>query len=115
MQVETIKGKRVAYYEGEPIAREMDANDIIGATYGLDVDVIAVPVEKFVDDFFWLSTGLAGAVLQKMQQYGFRFAILGDIGRFTEESPSLRDFVYESNRHGQTLFLPDRAALEARL
>jgi hypothetical protein len=53
--------------------------------------------------------------LQKMQQYGFRFAILGDISRFTAESPSLRDFVYESNRRGQTMFLPDRAALEARL
>ncbi len=115
MNIETINGKRVAFYDGEPIAREMDANDIIGSTYGLEVDVIAVPAEKFSDDFFWLSTGLAGAVLQKMQQYGFRVAIVGDISRFTAESPSLRDFVYESNRHGQTLFLPDRTALEARL
>jgi hypothetical protein len=115
MDIETINGQRVAFYDGEPIAKEMDANDIIGATYGLEVDVIAVPAQKFVDDFFWLSTGLAGAVLQKMQQYGFRFAVLGDISRFTAESPSLRDFVYESNQRGQTLFLPDRAALEARL
>jgi hypothetical protein len=115
MEIETIRGKRVAFYEGPPIAKEMDANDIVGATYGLDVDVIAVPAESFVDDFFWLSSGLAGAVLQKMQQYGFRFAILGDISRFTAESPSLRDFVYESNKHGQTMFLADRAALEARL
>ncbi len=115
MEIETIKGKRVAFYNGPPIAQEMDANDIIGATYGLEVDVIAVAAGNFADDFFWLSSGLAGAVLQKMQQYGFRFAILGDISRFTAESPSLRDFVYESNRHGQTLFLPDRAALEARL
>lgn len=115
MEIETINGQRIAFYDGEPIAREMDANDIIGAMYGLEVDVIAVPAEKVVDDFFWLSTGLAGAVLQKMQQYGFRFAVLGDISRFTAESPSLRDFVHESNRRGQTLFLPDRAALEARL
>jgi hypothetical protein len=115
MQVETINGTRVAFYDGPTIASEADANDIIGATYGLEVDVIAVPAEKFVDDFFWLSSGLAGAVLQKMQQYGFRFAVLGDIARFTAESPSLRDFVYESNRRGQTMFLPDRAALEARL
>ena len=115
MEIETIKGQRVAFYDGEPIAQEMDANDIIGAMYGLEVDVIAVPAEKFADDFLWLSTGLAGAVLQKMQQYRFRFVVLGDISRFTAESPSLRDFVYESNRRGQTLFLPDRAALEARL
>lgn len=115
MQVETIKGMRVAFYEGPQIAAEADANDIIGATYGLEVDVIAVPADRFVDDFFWLSSGLAGAVLQKMQQYGFRFAVLGDISRFTAESPALRDFVYESNRRGQTMFLADRAALEARL
>jgi len=115
MQIENINGKRVAFYDGPPIAREADANDIIGATYGLEVDVIAVPVENFVDDFFWLSSGLAGAVLQKMQQYGFRFAVLGDISRFVAESPSLRDFVYESNKRGQTMFLADRSALEARL
>lgn len=115
MQIETINGKRVAFYDGPPIAKELDANDIIGATYGLEVDLIAVPAENLVDDFFWLSTGLAGAVLQKMQQYGFRFAVLGDISRFTTESPSLRDFVYESNKRGQTMFLPDRAALETRL
>jgi hypothetical protein len=41
--------------------------------------------------------------------------VLGDISRFTAESPALRDFVYESNRRGQTMFLADRAALEARL
>jgi hypothetical protein len=115
MLIETINGKRVAFYDGPQIASEADANDIIGATYGLEVDVIAVAAEKFVDDFFWLSSGLAGAVLQKMQQYGFRFAVLGDISRFTAESPALRDFVYESNRRGQTMFLADRAALEARL
>jgi len=115
MEIVTIGGKRVAFYDGPTISREAHANDIIGQTYGHEVDVIAVPAEKFVDDFFWLSTGLAGAVLQKMQQYGFRFAIIGDLSRFTAESPSLRDFIYESNKHGQTLFLPDRAALEARL
>lgn len=115
MQIETIKGKRVAFHDGPTITKEADANDIIGATYGLEVDVIAVPAQRLDDDFFWLSTGLAGAVLQKMQQYGFRFAIIGDVTRFTAESSSLRDFIYESNKHGQTLFLPDRAALEARL
>lgn len=115
MQVETINGRRVAFYDGPPIGTEADANEIISGTYGLEIDVIAVPVENFVDDFFWLSSGLAGTVLQKMQQYGFRFAILGDISRFTAESPSLRDFVYESNKRGQTMFLRDRAELEARL
>jgi hypothetical protein len=115
MQVETLGGVVVGHYDGPVIASEADATDVIGSTYGLGIDLIVIPAERLVDDFFWLSSGLAGAVLQKFQNYGFRIAIIGDIGRFTSESPSLRDFVYESNRRAQILFLSDRASLEARL
>ena len=115
MQVETIGKTTVAFYDGPVIASEAAAIDVIGETYGLGIDLVVLPVERIVDDFFWLSSGLAGAVLQKYQNYGLRVAIVGDISRFTAESPSLRDFVYESNKVGQVLFLPDRAALEARL
>ena len=115
MDIVAIKGVNVGFYDGQEIAAEADANDIIGSTYGLDVDLLAIPADRLADDFFWLSSGLAGAVLQKFQMYGFRVAILGDVSRFTAESPSLRDFIYESNRRGQVTFLADREALEARL
>ena len=115
MQVETIKGVGVGFYEGPVIATEADSNEVIGSTFGLGVELVAIPVGLLAEDFFWLSSGLAGAVLQKFQNYRFRVAILGDISRFTAESPALRDFVYESNRRAQTLFLADRAAREARL
>jgi hypothetical protein len=115
MQSTAIKGVNVGFYDGPMIAAEADVNDVIGATYGLGIDLIAIPAERLVEDFFWLSSRLAGAVLQKFQQYGFRVAVLGDISRFTAESPSLRDFIYESNRRGQVMFLADQAALEARL
>ena len=115
MDVTDIKGVHVGFYDGPAIAAEAEVNDVIGSTYGLGVDLVAIPVARLVDDFFWLSSGLAGAVLQKFQQYGFRVAVLGDISRFTAESPSLRDFIYESNKRGQVMFLADRAALEARL
>ena len=115
MESAHIKGVNVGFYDGPVIAAEADSNDVIGSTYGLGIDLIAIPVEWLAEDFFWLSSGLAGAVLQKFQQYGFRVAVLGDISRFTAESPSLRDFIYESNRRGQVMFLADRAALEARL
>ena len=114
MQVETIGKTRVGFHEGS-IASEADAIDMIGACYGLEVDLLAVPVAGFAEDFFRLRSGLAGAVLQKVQNYGLRIAIIGDISRFTEASSALRDFVHESNRGGQTLFVTDRAALEARL
>lgn len=115
MDIAEIKGVNVGFYDGPAIATDADTNDVIGATYGLGIDLVAIPVERLAEDFFWLSSGLAGAVLQKFQMYGFRVAILGDISRFTTESRSLRDFVYESNRRGQVLFLPGREELEARL
>lgn len=115
MRFETIGNLKAAWYDGAPIASEQEAIDLIGDTYGQDIDLVVFPAELLPDDFFWLSTGLAGAVLQKFQNYGFRVAIIGDFDRFTTESPSLRDFVYESNLRGQTLFLADRAELEARL
>jgi hypothetical protein len=115
MEIENINGVTVGFYGGPVIATEVDATDAIGATYGLGIDLVAIPVQSLADDFFWLSSGLGGAVLQKFQNYGFRVGILGDISRFTAESPSLRDFIHESNRRGQVLFLPGREALEARL
>ena len=115
MDIEEIKGVSVGHYDGAVLSTEAECTDVIGETYGMGIDLIAFPAERLTDDFFWLSTGLAGAALQKFQNYGFRVAILGDISRFTAESPSLRDFVFESNKRGQVLFLPDKAALEARL
>ncbi|MBN9308646.1 MAG: DUF4180 domain-containing protein [Devosia sp.] len=115
MRLEAIGNTKAAWYDGPRLASEGHAVDVIGDTYGQQIDIVLFPVELLADDFFWLSTGLAGAVLQKFQNYGLRVGLVGDISRFTTESPSLRDFVNESNRRGQVLFVPDRAELEARL
>lgn len=115
MRLEIIGNTRSAWYDGPALTGERDATDLIGETYGQEIDIVLLPVELLPDDFFWLSTGLAGGVLQKFQNYGLRVGIVGDISRFTAESPSLRDFVYESNRRGQVLFVLDRSGLEARL
>ena len=39
---------------------------------------LVIPKECFPPEFFWLSTGLAGEILQKWTNYGFRAAIFGD-------------------------------------
>lgn len=115
IRIETINGTTTSWYEGPPITTERDAIDVIGYCYGQEIEIVVFPAALLPDDFFWLSTGLAGAVLQKFQNYGFRVGIVGDLSRFTAESSSLRDFIYESNKRGQMLFVPDRATLEARL
>lgn len=55
------------------------------------------------EDFFILSTGLAGEILQKLINYGGRIAIYGDYSHYT--SKPLRDFIAESNR-GRDIFFP---------
>jgi len=101
--------------EGPPITSEADALDVIGATYGSEADWIAIPVERLPPDFFRLRTGLAGAILQKLVNYHFRVAIVGDVGEAVARSEAFADYVVESNRGADVWFIADEAALEARL
>lgn len=48
------------------------------------------------EEFFILSSGLAGEVLQKLINYGGRIALYGDFSHYT--SKPLLDFMYESNK-----------------
>ena len=66
---------------------------------------IAVNKEAVIEDFFVLSTRLAGEILQKFINYGVRFAIYGDFSHYT--SKPLKDFMYESNRGKDFYFQPD--------
>ena len=54
------------------------------------------------EDFFILSTGLAGEILQKYINYDGLIAIYGDFSHYT--SKPLKDFIYESNK-GKDVFV----------
>lgn len=114
---ETIGGLSVAWYPASApqIDGEEAVVDAIGGLYGTGADLIAVPVVRLPDAFFDLSARLAGEILQKFQNYGLRVAIVGDIGTYLANSKALTDFARETTRRGEILFVPDRAALEARL
>lgn len=56
------------------------------------------------NDFFVLSTGPAGEILQKFMTYHVKAAIYGDYSHYT--SKPLRDFIYESNK-GRDFFFVD--------
>ena len=66
---------------------------------------IALNKEAIADDFFILSTCLAGEILQKFINYGVRFAIYGDFSKYT--SKPWKDFLYESNKGRDIYFQPD--------
>lgn len=101
--------------DGPPLANERAAVDLIGEFYGQDVDWLAIPVARLTPEFFRLRTRVAGEVVQKLQQYGLKLAVVGDISEYVEASTALRDFVYESNRGRQLWFVADEAALDAKL
>lgn len=101
--------------DGPLLATEQDAVDMIGDTYGTGADMIVVPITRLDPGFLDLRSGIAGVFFQKMQNYRLRLAIVGDIAAQTAASTALRDFVFETNKHGNHLFAPDREALLARL
>lgn len=65
---------------------------------------IAISKNLITDNFFILSCGLAGEILQKFVNYQFRVAIYGDFTKYT--SKPLKDFIYESNK-GHDIFFVD--------
>jgi hypothetical protein len=77
--------------------------------------MVLVPLERLDRSFFELSTGMAGALLQKLVNYGLHLVVVGDISAALCESRALRDFVRESNRGRHVWFVASHAELEARL
>ena len=77
---------------------------IMNLKYETGCTNIAINKEALIDDFFVLSTCLAGEILQKFVNYGIRFAVYGDFTNYT--SKPLKDFMYESNRGNDIYFQP---------
>jgi hypothetical protein len=101
--------------DGATLAADFELSGLIGELFGLSAGFVAIPLSRLGPDFLRLSTGVAGHVLQKLVNYRFRVAILGDLSDAIAASAPLADFVRESNR-GQTVwFVDDLAALEAKL
>ncbi len=59
-----------------------------------------------MEDFFVLSSGLAGEVLQKFMNYNVKVAFYGDYSHYT--SKPLKDFIYESNKGNHFFFVSGR-------
>ena len=68
---------------------------------------IAIDKRLVAEDFFILSSGLAGEILQKFINYGGRIAIFGDYTHY--KSKPLHDFIYESNKGKDVFFVPTEA------
>ena len=77
---------------------------IIHIHHETDTNCIIINKEAIAEDFFDLSTKIAGEILQKIINYHFRLAIVGNFLSYT--SKSLNDFIYESNQGRNIFFVP---------
>lgn len=75
---------------------------LMTAKYEAGTKNIVIDKGLIAEEFFILSTGLAGEILQKYINYGGRIAIYGDYSHYT--SKPLRDFIYESNKGRDAFF-----------
>ena len=102
-------------FSEEPVIRDGEtALDIMmSATYGTDCLGIALNKEALSPEFFDLSSRLAGDILQKFVNYGFKISIYGDLSAYP--SKALGDFVYESNSGNQVGFVSSEGEAVERL
>lgn len=100
--------KAIVFAEGEEMSLTdaQSALDLIASVrYAVEnADAIVMPKALINEDFFQLSTGLAGEILQKYINYGMKLAIVGDFSSYA--SKALRDFIRESNRGKDIFFVP---------
>ncbi|HBG25252.1 MAG: alpha/beta hydrolase [Bacteroidetes bacterium GWF2_41_61] len=84
-----------------------DGLDLMGNLYYQGFDRIVINEKNITSDFFDLKNGIAGEILQKFSTYRIRLAIVGDFSKRT--SKSLTDFIYESNKGKQIIFVTSTA------
>jgi len=116
MQIEHIQnnGIGIAHITAqEPvIINTQSALDLaMSVKYETCVSRIAISKDLVCGEFFILSSGVAGEILQKYINYHVKMAIYGDYSHYA--SKPLRDFIYESNQGKDFFFVATReVALE---
>ena len=105
LQQESGPGIAVVTGEEKVITDTQSALDLaMTVKYETGAERIALDKKLVCEDFFILSPGAAGEILQKFINYHIKMAIYGDYSRYT--SKPLHDFIYESNQ-GKDFFFVD--------
>jgi len=102
----------VVHSEEIIISDAQTALDFIATVrYETNCDRVSLNKEAISENFFNLSTGLAGEILQKFVNYRMKLAIIGDFSKYT--SKPLKDFIYECNLGNSIFFVAtEQSALE---
>ncbi|MDF2593666.1 MAG: cytoplasmic protein [Clostridia bacterium] len=101
------KNDSIVYIESEDIliSDSQSALDLMMTVqYEKGCSRIILDKNAICEEFFVLSSGIAGEVLQKFINYHTKLAIMGDFSKYT--SKPLHDFIYECNK-GNDIFFVD--------
>lgn len=114
--IEYLKNNGIAVVSGNEkvITDANSALDLaMSIKYEGNTEKIVIDKNVVSEDFFVLSTGIAGEILQKFVNYHVKAAIYGDFSKYT--SKPLKDFIYESNNGSDFFFEETREAAVKRL
>ncbi|MDR0984601.1 MAG: DUF4180 domain-containing protein [Ruminococcus sp.] len=109
VKITEITEIKIAFIDSEEllITDSQSALDlIVTVNYGYQSNRIVVKKTNICEDFFKLSTGIAGDILQKFSTYKAKIVIIGDFSKYT--SKPLQDFIRESNKGTTVFFVNDK-------
>lgn len=90
----------------EKLNTEQDALDLVAACGENRLDRLMIHAENLTGDFYHLSTGVAGAILQKFVNYRIRVAAVLDPDQANQGK--FREMMIETNRGNQFRVFFDR-------
>ncbi len=99
-----VKQDKVAYVQTEDIIiyHVQSALDLLATIYyEYGCNAIIIDKKAITEEFFELSTRLAGEIVQKFVNYGMKLAIIGDFSNYS--SRALHDYIFECNK-GKDIF-----------
>jgi hypothetical protein len=107
MEIKTVisRGQRIAVVQSNEmiISDIQTALDFIASIWHIEnSNKIAINKSAVTEDFFNLSTGVAGEIAQKFVNYDCQLAIMGDFSHY--RSRALADYMYECNKANHLFF-----------
>ncbi|NTU72690.1 DUF4180 domain-containing protein [Candidatus Roizmanbacteria bacterium] len=100
-QIHQVGNKEITEIVTDTVIKNtQDAVDLLGSAGNAYVILYD---RNFEPDFFDLSTRKLGEILQKFANYQVKLAIVGDFEKYP--SKTLKEFIFESNRQGDYLFV----------
>lgn len=111
MKIEKLceeKGTIALITGSEKVITDVDSalDLLMSVKYETGMGYLVIDKNLVAENFFVLSTGLAGEILQKYMNYGGKMAIYGDYSGYT--SKPLQDFIYESNQGKDFFFVASK-------